>query len=145
MKLSTGAWVVACDGQKYLLLENRGDEAVINLQTIAHESLDPAELDDTGVERPGRFPAPGPRRGTGEMDNLHDLAERRFLSGLASKLEQWEKAGRFRELVVIADKTSLGTLRQVLPQKVSGRIVGEFASDVVHDTTPHIEAFIKRA
>jgi protein required for attachment to host cells len=95
MKLASGAWVVLSDGQKYLVMENKGDETIINLETIAHDEVDPDDLSKDGQARPGVFKAFARRRGAGEVASLHDIAEQRFVTGLAKKLDEWVEADRF--------------------------------------------------
>jgi protein required for attachment to host cells len=143
MKLASGAWVVLSDGQKYLVMENKGDETIINLETIAHDEVDPDDLSKDGQARPGVFKAFARRRGAGEVASLHDIAEQRFVTGLAKKLDEWVEADRFSKLVIIADKTTLGTLRARLSDHVMKRVVAEIGKDIVHETTSDIEAFIQ--
>ena len=37
MKLKNGTWVIVCDGTKFLLLENNGDEINMDLRVVAHD------------------------------------------------------------------------------------------------------------
>jgi protein required for attachment to host cells len=145
MQLAPGTWVVLSDGQKYLVLENKGDQDHISLETIAHETIDPNELSTSGLERAGRFKAFSDRRGAGDVANVRDIAEQRFVADLASKLDAWALKERYSALVVVADKTTLGTLRDRLTDHVNERIVAEIGRDIVHQTTPEIETLIDNA
>lgn len=145
MKLATGAYVLVCDGQKYLLLENKGDEDLINLQVLEHETLDRAQLQSEGLERPGQFTVSGTRRGSGDMTPVYELAESRFALTIAGKVNDHAVENHYRELLIIADKTTLGILRQTLSDQVLERVTGEIGNDITHDTIPEIEAFILAA
>ena len=145
MKLAPETWVLVCDGQKFVILENKGDEELLNLKTVDHGEVDRTDLQTEGLERPGRFPGFGARRGAGEMVSIHDLAEHRFTVELADKLDTLAKSDRFRQLVVIADKKTLGTLRRSFSEHVTDRIVGEFGNDIAHVSTFDIEAYIRKA
>jgi len=145
MKLAPETWIMICDGQKYLLLENKGDEDVLNLQTVDHGQLDPAELATDGLERPGVFQGSAMRRGSGETASVHDIAEQRFVAGIARRLDDWALEDRFHALVVVADKTTLGTLRARVSEHVTSRTIREIGNDIVHETIPDIEAFIQKA
>ncbi len=145
MKLAPETWILVSDGQKYLVLENKGDQDIISLQTVAHGEADPSDLSADGLERPGRFKAFADRRGAGEITNIHDIAEQRFVADLATKLDDWAQKGRYSALVIIADKTTIGVLRSRLTDHVKERLIAEIGRDIVHQTTPEIEAFIEKA
>lgn len=145
MKLAPDTWVVLSDGQKYLIMKNKGDQDILNLETIIHKEIDPKTLSENGQMRPGRFRAFATRRGAGEVASFHDIAEQRFVTNLAEKLNEWGEADAYSALVLIADKTTLGTLRARLEDKVMKRVVAEMGNDIVHEPTPKIEAFIQKA
>ena len=62
MLLSEGAWVVVADGEKFLLLENRGKAGEVKLSVCETAEIDVKSTHEQGTDRPGRYPSPGSRR-----------------------------------------------------------------------------------
>lgn len=54
-KLTSGCWVVVCDGNKALILENRGDEKFPNLRSIEVHTREDWMTHELGSDRPARI------------------------------------------------------------------------------------------
>jgi protein required for attachment to host cells len=78
IKLKSRTWALVCDSRNFLLLENNGDEDVMDQRVVAHdETVNPATSDE-GADRPGRFAISSDRRGTTRETDWHRLGEPRF-------------------------------------------------------------------
>ena len=132
MKLKNGTWVLVCDSGKFLLLENNGDEDIMDLRVVAHDELVNPATSNHGTDRPGRF-AISP-----------DLEETRFAQDLAEKLGRWETDKRFNDLVIVSDSRTLGVLRSALSDQVKKRVRGEVQKDYAHRTIEFIETALAK-
>ncbi|MGB3271644.1 MAG: host attachment family protein [Xanthobacteraceae bacterium] len=144
MKIEPGAWIVACDGRKALVLENVGDAKFPNLRVKeTHEHADePTRM--LGAAAPGRSYQPtGTRRSSVEQTDLHDEAERTFLRDLAERLSKAALAGVAKALIVVAPPRALGMIREAYSPALHGAIVGEIAKDVVNRPAHEIEELIQ--
>jgi protein required for attachment to host cells len=138
--ISPDAWVVLCDGRKWLILENKGDQAHVNLVTREEREEKAAATRELGTDRPGRaHQAVGAARGSVEQTDWHDQAESEFLRRLAKHLDALVQAHDVPALVLIAPPRALGTIRPLLSQRVAQRVRGEIDKDYVRLPVAQIE------
>lgn len=130
-KLSTGAWVVVANGEKALILENRGTIAHPDLAVVRRMQQDNPPNREQGTDAPGRLYDGGPnqRSAVGETD-WHRLAQDRFAKDAAALLYAQMNANRFREVVLVAAPRILGELRKELHPEVADRVIGELPKDL---------------
>ncbi len=114
--LNENGWIVVADGGKALFLRNEGDRQFPNLIVFRVE----------------------------ENENLQnrELTETQFAVDLAKLLYEYAQKGDFGELILVANPSTLGTIRGELHQEVSGRIVGEFAKDLTNHPISEIEKIV---
>jgi protein required for attachment to host cells len=143
MQLPHGAWVIVADGERHLVLENRGDPDLIDLRMRSHAHQTLAPDAEQGEDRPGRHPAPGGRRETVEETDWKRLDKARFAAQLAEQLNRAAAAGDLPSFALAADPRSLGEIRGHLDERVRGRCLREVAADHTHDSVGRIEAFIR--
>jgi protein required for attachment to host cells len=145
MKLANGTWVLVLDGEKYLLLRNRGDEELMDLRVIAHEEADNPPTREQAADRPGRLNDPGPGRSAVEETDWHALEKTRFALDMAERLRSWALDNRFDALVVVADPRTLGALRPAYHRTVAERIVAELDKDLTNLPVPELERALNAA
>lgn len=145
MKLKNGTWVIVCDAGKFLLLENNGDQDVMDLRVVDHEAMENPKTSEQGTARPGRFQKTSDRRGSTVETDWHALGETRFAEDLADRLDQWASQDRFDGLVIVADSRTLGVLRSALSAQVKTRVFAEVRKDYAHRTIDFIEAALAKA
>lgn len=145
MKLAPATWVVLCNGQKYLILENTGDETTIRLKPVERDNLKSNAPSVSDWHRPARISVFGRRKWRAETENIHDLDGYRFVAGLARKLDGWVEQGRTKTLVVIADQMTLGQLRDRLSEQSLDCIVAEFGNEFIPHSTTDIVSFLEAA
>ena len=138
MKISHGALVLVADGRKSLLFRNEGDEKYPVLETIEHARIDNPPARAQGTDRPGRsFASTGKRRTAYIQPDRHRLAEERFATETARRLEH-VAASLDGSVVIIAPPAFLGELRHQLDGSLAQRISAEIPKDLSHHTTDDI-------
>lgn len=145
MKLPHESWVLILDGERFLLLGNRGDEDIIDLRVIEAEEIDNPPTHAQGVERPGRFPDPGTGKSAVAQTDWHTLEKARFAHDIADRLKHWAMQGRFSKLLVCADPKTLGRIRPEYHKEVSQRLLGEIDKDLTSMPIDQIERVIGAA
>jgi len=143
LTIEAGEWVVVCDGRKALILENAGDKEFPNLKTKeVREHADP-RTHDLGASPPVRTHTPAAtgsaRRSAVEQTDWHDIAERTFLEGLASRLDTAVNGGETKGFYLVAPPRALGMLRKALSPAVNKRLRGEIEHDYVKISVREIE------
>ena len=152
MDLDNDTWVVVADGEKYLLLRNRGDRAHLRLEVVDHgdsptpparalASDRPGRRHDSKRDMSGRVESWG--KSAMEQTDWHRLAERQHADELTRKLADWAGKGRFRQLVVVADPRSLGAMRTGYDDALRSVIVAEIAKDLTNLPLTGIEASVR--
>lgn len=152
MNLEHDTWVVVADGEKYLLLRNKGDKEFMNLEVVDHDASTNPPARELATDRAGRQ-QDAKRKGNGGVESWgksamqetdwHRVEENRFAEDVAEKLLGLSTAGQFRHLLVIADPRSLGTMRNAYGDRLAPAIIGEIDKDLTNLPLDKIEASIK--
>ncbi len=151
VKLNHSTWVVVADGEKYLLLRNKGDRDFLHLEVIDHKESINAPARELSTDRAGRQhdskrELGGDVKAWGssamEETDWHRVEEERFARHVATTLADMASAGRFRALVVIADPRSLGAFRDACDDRLKSVIVAEIAKDLTNLPLEGIERSI---
>ena len=152
MDIDNDTFVVVADGEKYLLLRNRGDRTHLRLEVVDHADIPNAPAHELASDRTGRrydaarnvsgqVKAWG--RSAMEETDWHRLAEARFADELAGKLRDWAAAERFGQLVVVAGPRSLGILRHAYDDRLRSVILAEIDKNLTNLPLEGIEASIR--
>lgn len=148
MKLDHGTWVVVADGEKYLLLRNKGDREFLHLEVVEHENSPNAPARELSTDRPGRRhdakrQTAGEVRAWGksamEATDWHRMEEARFVDQVVERLIQLSVSGRLQDLVVIADARSLGEFRKAYDDSLKSAILHEIDKDLTNLPLEQIE------
>jgi protein required for attachment to host cells len=140
IKISTGDWIVVCDGRKALILENIGDRMFPNLHTReVYEHPDPP-TSAQGRSPPGKVhQSMGGARSSIEQTDWHDESERAFLRTLAERLDLAVTTGETTGLTMVASPRALGMIRADYSPAVRKAIHGELHKDLVKMPVHEIE------
>jgi protein required for attachment to host cells len=140
IKISTGDWIVVCDGRKALILENIGDRMFPNLHTReVHEHPDPS-TSAQGSSPPGSVhQSMGGSRSSIEQTDWHDESERAFLKTLAERLNLAVTTGETAGLTMVASPRALGMIRADYSPALRKAIHGELHKDLVKMPVHEIE------
>lgn len=143
MRITQGAWVVVCDGNKALILENSGSPAAVKLDTRETREHTGTPTHEQGTDHPGRVTQSfGEARSAVEQTDWHDRAEREFLESVARRLDAAIAAGETRDLVIIAPPRALGMLREAYSPTVRTALRGEINKDYIKMPIRDIEAHL---
>jgi len=143
LKIRQRDWVIVCDGEKALVLENAGDEKFLNLKTKeVYEHPDP-KTHELGTDAPGRaFSSVGTERSAMEQTDWHAQEEDRFLRKLADRLDAAVNVGQAKSLILIAPPRALGVLRQTYSHNLRAAVRAEIDKDFVklpvHEIEKHL-------
>lgn len=142
-RLTNGTWVLIADGEKALFLENRGDDDYPFLEVFREEEQDNPSDREQSANRPGRFQdGPTVHRSAVEDTDWHELAKDRFAADLADLLYKKAHSGKFKRIVLVADPSTLGELRDHLHQEVSDKVVGEVPKTLTNHPVDEIEKIV---
>ena len=143
LKIDQNDWVVVCDGEKALVLENTGDAVFPNLRTREVYEHKAAKTHEQGSDAPGRaFNSVGAIRSAMEQTDWHDQSERAFLEDLAGRLDAAVTAGETKAVIMVAPPRALGVLRQAysphLRRALRAEIDKDFVRMPVHEIEKHL-------
>ena len=124
------ALVVVATGEMAKLFRNEGKQGAIKLQ--AERTMTPGDLADEGPS--GKVP---PDHSDQENN------EATFSKILANHLYKQAHAGKFDDLVLVADPDTLGEIRPLLHQEVSDKLVMEQAKTLINSPTDDIEKSLR--
>jgi len=130
MQLPKGATVAVADGETFNLFRNAGDEAGLNLEPVAHETVD--------ANHPGATPG---RSGSSANPDGGQDREDGFSAGVVDLLNKQVLGGKISALLVIAAPRTLGAIRPRYHAKLSDVLLGEIAKDL----TGHALADVEKA
>ena len=140
IKVPWESWVVVCDGAKALIMQNAGDNQLMNLQV--HETMaQPNEADrDIGAGKPGRSHQANGQSGSAvEETSWHDQAEETFLKRVAAKLDDLVHEKDAKRIVLVAPPKALGQIRPSLSADTQAAITAEVAKDLTNFPIDQIE------
>src|SRR3546814_3480940 len=106
--------VLAVDGSKIRLLENRGEAFSPRLEVIEQQEQDIPPDRDLSTDRPGRSSSSvGSARSAMEETDFHEQAEDRFIAEVGARLNELSRSTSDNGgMIVIAAPRTLGKLRQ---------------------------------
>ncbi|MDA9918459.1 host attachment family protein [Erythrobacter sp.] len=140
--IPNGCLVLIADSEKALFLRNEGDARAIDLHVERKKVQDNPSDAEQSANRPGRmFDGTGHKSAVDDTD-WHQLAKERFASELADILYKRAHRGDFDKLVIAADPSTLGELRQSLHQEVTNRVVAEIAKNLTNHEMADIEKLV---
>jgi protein required for attachment to host cells len=129
--LATGTHILVGDGKRALILVNEGTAYAPSLAVETVLEQDDPINSALGSDRPGRvFASIGPRSGSAEPVDWHQLAEDRFAHEMVKGLVELAKRERLKRLVLVAPPRTLAELRRAMPDEFARLIVAEFRKDL---------------
>jgi protein required for attachment to host cells len=129
-RLAAKTWVLVADGGRARVLENSGDALAPRLEQVWARTLANPPARDQGSDRPGRYhDGMSPHRSAVEATDFHAEAEKTFMAEVATKLDGEVAAGRFKDLVVVAEPRALGHLRAAMSARLKTHVRAEIAKD----------------
>lgn len=142
--LTKDTWVLVADSEKALFLRNETDGKDPFLTVVRKKTQENPPTGEQAANRPGRM-SDGPSRHRSAMDDTdwHDLTKDRFAADLADMLYQRAHKEEFERLVLVADPTTLGSLRKALHKEVSDIVVAEVPKTLTKHPLHEVEDIVK--
>ncbi|WP_379063621.1 host attachment family protein [Mesorhizobium sp. UC22_110] len=134
MLIANGTVVAVCDGEKFSLYRNQGDEWAPDLAPLDVGDVE-TENKSSGVRH----------RNTAVNPAAQQLEEDSFAVGVAGTLSSMFLAKEFEHLVVIAAPRTLGELRKRYHRQMLPAIQAEIAKDLTGHALPALLAMLKTA
>ena len=142
-RLKNNTWVLVADGEKALFLCNKTDGEDPFLEVFREEEQDNPPTGEQAANRPGRFnDGPSVHRSAVQDTDWHQLAKDRFAKEMAEILYRQAHKGRFEEIVLVADPSTLGELRDELHKEVSDKVIGEVPKTLTNHPIDEIEKIL---
>lgn len=140
MLLAKGIWIVVADGEKALVLDNRGTVEKPDLELVFRaEAPEVIEASD----RPGRMPDAGPgQRSAMEQPDFHRLTAESFAADLVGHLAKRAQAGAMQRLILCAPPQVLGALRDAMPEALAKHVVAEIHKTLTRHPVPKIAEIV---
>lgn len=133
-------WILVGDGRKALMLRNDGtpQRPSLNVVDVLKDGANPP-THAQGADRPGRvMQSANGKRSAVEQTDWHEIAEERFATAIAQKLNAAANSDRFEKLILVAPPNTLAALRKNLDSKATQRIVAEVNKDLTKHPVPEI-------
>lgn len=129
MKIPEKAHVAVIDGENFIFLRNKGDANKPQLS-----ALDTPELDETNRNA-----------GNTTEEGGSDLDESAHVVAVADWLNKQVLTNKIEDLIVVADKRSLGEIRKHYHGELEKRLVGEVGKALTKHPIEDIEQAIVSA
>jgi protein required for attachment to host cells len=143
LKLPHASLVALANGQRHLVLENRGKPVAWDLQVVWTDEIALQSTRSLGAERPGRYPVAGGRRTAVEQTDWKALDKAAFAKALAEYLNDLIAQSPDRALVLVADAKTMGHLRDSLSALAKKSLLREIVGDHVQQPIDAIESVLK--
>jgi protein required for attachment to host cells len=139
LRLPLGTVVLIADGQKALVLRNKGDATYpdLRVERVFNAPANPP-THEQGTDKPPRAIFEG-RRSAIEATDWHAIAKERFADEVAAALASMRRSGRIDDLVIVAPPRTLAELRRMLPDEIRTIVRAEIDKDLTGHTVDDIE------
>jgi protein required for attachment to host cells len=134
-------WILVADGAQARVLENRGPgKGLTQVKGLAFEDAH-LRARDINADRPGRsISSVGSGRSAIEPPtDPVAYREAAFVRSLAEVLEERHEHGAYSRLIIAADPTALGTIREALCPQVRKAILAEMPKDLTNVPTSDMD------
>ena len=143
MQLEHDGFVVVVDGERMLLLRNRGDAQFPHLELVEQDEQQSRANRELRRDSPGRsFASVGPGRSAYNEADSRQIGEDRFAADTAETLNRLALEGRFQSLVIVASPRTLGELRRHYHDELAKRLIGEVPKNLTNASLSDIERIV---
>jgi protein required for attachment to host cells len=146
MQLEHDGFVVVVDGEKMLLLRNRGDAQFPHLELVDQNEQQSRANRELRRDSPGRsFASVGPGRSAYDEADSRQVGENRFAAEAAETLNRMALDDRFRSLIVVASPRTLGELRRSYHDELVKRLIGEVPKNLTNAPLDEVERIVRES
>jgi protein required for attachment to host cells len=136
--------VLVADGRKALVLRNHGDAERVDLRVeqVLKDGPNP-KTSEQGSDKPGRTQDSMTGRPSAlEQADWHHLAEAEFAKKVAGALNEHDRLGKVKSLVVVAPPAALSELRNAWSHALRLKVKAEIAKDLTKHPLGEIERLL---
>lgn len=136
--------ILIADGRKALFLRNRGDADLpdLRVEDVMKAGANPRTADQ-GADRPGRhWSMPDGARSAMETTDYHHLAETEFAQTVGAALNEHERTGHIKSLIVAAPPAALADLRKTYSISLRARVKAEIDKDFTRHPLSEIQRLL---
>ncbi len=143
LSIDHGTWVVVADGDQHLVLRNEGDAELADLRVVDHDDQKNPPDREQATDKPGRRRDDG-EHGRSAMDetDFHEKAKEDFAKELAEDLSKKALNNVYEKLVLVADPSTLGILRDNLHDEAKKRVTDEVAKTLTNHSPSDIQRIL---
>ena len=135
MKIPPKAYVAVIDGERFFLLRNGSDAAHPALELVGEPDLDPTNRSQGKLRHSI----------TTAQDSGNDLDEAAHVAATAEWLNHQVLTNKIEDLIIVADKRSLGEVRRHYHKELEARLIGEIGKALTGRPVAEIEQAIASA
>lgn len=132
MNIPQGTHIAVIDGERFIWLRNTGDAAHPQLENLATPDLDPTNRSQGKMRHSI----------TTNQHSGNDLDEAAHVAAAADWLNHQVLTNQIENLIVVADKRSLGELRRHYHGELEKRLIGEVGKALTNHPVADIEQAI---
>lgn len=139
MKLKPFTKVIVADSEKYLILNNQGDEIKMDLRVFESAERENPPARAQGTDRPGRLVSPSGQKSSVANSDWHELEKELAARDLAQRINGLASETDVNSIIVVTDAHTLGLLRPQLTPETSRKVIQEIEKDLTNHTVLEIE------
>jgi protein required for attachment to host cells len=144
MLIAHDALIMALDGARMSLFQNKGSVRDPVLELLAEEERKTPSTAELGDDQPGRaFQSSGIGRGAYEMTDLHQQGEDEFTLKMVELLI-FHMKNNDRKTIMIAPPHVLGLMRKHLPDEIRKRSLAEIDKDYAGRTALEVAELLDK-
>lgn len=143
MKLKTNTYVLIADSGKYLLLRNEGTWHTVDLRAVERAEHENPPTHEQGSDRPGRVPTTHKQYSAVADTDWHQLSKTRSAHELADRINALSDQPATKDIVLVADSSTLGIIRPLLSTQTKSFVRAEVAKDLTNHPLPRIEQILR--
>jgi protein required for attachment to host cells len=138
-----GGWVVVADGEKAIILVNKGQKFEPKLAVYRAFEQVTDNGSDQPSDRPGRLSdGPSEHRSSVEQTGWQRLKKEKFAGKLSDFLNTQAKDNKFDEVIIVAPSIILHALRKNLNEVIASKLIGELDKDLTNHPVNQIENLV---
>ncbi len=122
--------LVLVNGSRVIFFENTGDDNHLSLDMVYSLTCKSKRSIDLGRGPAGRVENSAIHgHASFEQTNLHDKAEENFIKTANLAINTYMKNPQYQHLILFAEPSTLGYLRNIMSPEISSKVIKEVAKD----------------
>jgi protein required for attachment to host cells len=144
-RLSRHGRVAVIDGARALMFRNTATPPALDLRLERSRAQENPPTHEQGTDVPGRTNDAMGRRSAMETTDFHQMAEDRFIAGVADELSADLARGEFSDIVIAAPPSALAVLRRKIKPALRSAIVLEIDKDLTRHAPAEVARIVAKS